>query len=84
MAINKTKWGALACGCAARCAWPSTWPACAGRWTRARAEALERYGGDQVEVCVAKRDLAAGEVVDASAVVHEDVGGRSSARHCRD
>ena len=31
-----------------------------------RAEALERFGGDQVEVCVAKRDIAAGEVVDAS------------------
>ena len=33
-----------------------------------RAEALERFGGDQVEVCVAKRDIAAGEVVDASSV----------------
>ena len=32
----------------------------------ARAEALERFGGEQVEVCVAKRDIAAGEVVDAS------------------
>ena len=32
----------------------------------ARAEALERCGGEQVEVCVAKRDIAAGEVVDAS------------------
>ena len=31
-----------------------------------RAEALERFGGEQVEVCVAKRDIAAGEVVDAS------------------
>ena len=33
----------------------------------ARAEALERFGGEQVEVCVAKRDIAAGEVVDAAA-----------------
>ena len=32
----------------------------------ARAEALERFGGEQVEVCVAKRDIAAGEVVDVS------------------
>lgn len=33
-----------------------------------RAEMLARYGGEQVEVCVAVRDIAAGEVVDASAV----------------
>ena len=30
-----------------------------------RSEALARYGGDQVEVCVATRAIAAGEVVDA-------------------
>lgn len=30
----------------------------------ARAEALARYGGDQLEVCVAKRDIAAGETLD--------------------
>lgn len=30
----------------------------------ARAEALERFGGDQLEVCVAKRDIAAGETLD--------------------
>lgn len=29
----------------------------------AQAEMLARYGGDQVEVCVAKRDIAAGEVL---------------------
>ncbi|OUO92166.1 Flp pilus assembly protein CpaB [Gordonibacter sp. An230] len=34
----------------------------------ARSEALARYGGEQVEVCVAKRDIAAGEPVDASCV----------------
>ena len=27
-----------------------------------RAEALARYGGEQIEVCVAKRDIAAGEM----------------------
>ncbi len=32
----------------------------------ANAEALERYGGDQIEVCVATRDIAAGEVLDES------------------
>ena len=31
-----------------------------------RSEALARYGGDQVEVCVATRAIAAGEVVDAA------------------
>lgn len=29
----------------------------------AQAEALARYGGDQIEVCVAKRDIAAGDVI---------------------
>ena len=39
-----------------------------GEVDEARAEALARYGGEQVEVCVATRDLAPGEVVDGSAV----------------
>lgn len=34
----------------------------------ARSEALARFGGEQVEVCVATRDIAAGERVDYSAV----------------
>ena len=34
----------------------------------ARAEALARYGGEQVEVCVATRDIGAGERVDLSAI----------------
>ena len=34
----------------------------------ARTEALARYGGEQVEVCVAARDIAAGERIDPSAV----------------
>lgn len=34
-----------------------------------RAEALERYGGDQVEVCVATRSISTGETVDASNTV---------------
>ena len=38
------------------------------RAASARAEALERYGGDQIEVCVAKRDIAAGEIIDEGAV----------------
>ena len=32
----------------------------------ARAEALERYGGDQVEVCVASRDIAPGESISTA------------------
>lgn len=34
----------------------------------ARTEALARYGGDQVEVCVARRDISAGEVLDEASV----------------
>ena len=34
----------------------------------ARTEALARYGGEQVEVCVATRDIAAGETVDITSV----------------
>lgn len=34
----------------------------------ARAEVLARYGGEQVEVCVAKRDIAIGETADAGSV----------------
>ncbi len=33
-----------------------------------RAQSLARYGGEQVEVCVASRDIAAGETLDASSV----------------
>ena len=39
-----------------------------GEADAARAETLARYGGEQVEVCVATRDVAAGERLDASAV----------------
>ncbi len=39
-----------------------------GRAESARAEALARYGGEQLEVCVAKRDIAPGETIDAGAV----------------
>ena len=39
-----------------------------GEADQVRAEMLERYGGEQVEVCVAARDIAPGETIDASAV----------------
>lgn len=39
-----------------------------GEAEAARAEALARYGGEQLEVCVAARDIAPGETVDAGAL----------------
>lgn len=39
-----------------------------GEAVAARAEALSRYGGEQIEVCVATRDIAPGENIDASNV----------------
>lgn len=33
-----------------------------------RNEALTRYGGEQIEVCVAKRDITAGETIDAACI----------------
>jgi len=61
---------AIAIGCGAACA------LCVGAFVAsvqgqadaARAEALARYGGEQVEVCVATRDVAAGERVELSSV----------------
>ena len=59
---------AVACGtlCAA-CVAGFLWNV-QGEANAARAEVLARYGGEQVEVCVATRDVAAGERLDASAV----------------
>ena len=39
-----------------------------GEADRARADALAKYGGDQVEVCVATKDIPAGETLDSSSV----------------
>jgi len=39
-----------------------------GQADAARAEVLARYGGEQVEVCVALRDIGTGEKVDAGSV----------------
>lgn len=39
-----------------------------GEANAARAEALARYGGEQVEVCVATRDISAGERIEVSAL----------------
>lgn len=39
-----------------------------GEAEAARSEVLARYGGEQVEVCVAARDIAPGETVEPSAL----------------
>ena len=39
-----------------------------GEVERARNEALTRYGGEQIEICVANRDIAAGEVMTDSMI----------------
>lgn len=39
-----------------------------GEADAARAEALSRYGGEQLEVCVARRTISAGERIDAAAL----------------
>lgn len=59
---------AVACGLACAACIVFFMMSVQGEAAAARAEALERYGGEQVEVCVATRDVAAGERLDASAV----------------
>lgn len=68
MKRNKTAVVGVVCGvlCAA-CVFAYT-QSVRSEADQARRDALARYGGDQVEVCVAKRDIAAGEVVDSAAV----------------
>lgn len=68
MRRNRTLAVGVACGllCAA-CAFAYL-QSVRGEAEAVRAEALARYGGEQVEVCVAKRDIAAGESVAASDV----------------
>lgn len=39
-----------------------------GEADRIRDEALAKYGGDQVEVCVATRDISAGETLNAASI----------------
>ena len=59
---------AVACGVACAACVAVFMASVQGQADAARAEALARYGGEQVEVCVATRDIAAGERVDLSAV----------------
>ncbi len=68
MGRNRTVVAGIVCGVAcAACVFAYT-QGVQGEAEAARAEALERYGGEQLEVCVAKRDIAAGETVDAASI----------------
>ena len=59
---------AVACGAACAVCIGAFLASVQGQANAERAEVLARYGGEQVEVCVATRDIAAGERLDASAV----------------
>lgn len=59
---------AIGCGVACALCVAAFMASVQGQADAARAEALARYGGEQVEVCVATRDIAAGERVELSAV----------------
>lgn len=66
--MRKTTMAGLACGlCCSLCVGLYL-AEVRGEVDEARADALARYGDEQIEVCVATRDLAPGEVVDGSAV----------------
>ena len=59
---------AVACGLACAACVTLFMMSVQGEANSARAEALARYGGEQVEAYVATRDIVAGERVDLSAV----------------
>lgn len=68
MKRSRTTIVGIACGLACAACVFAYMQGVRGEADAARAEALTRYGGEQLEVCVAKRDIAAGETVDAGAV----------------
>lgn len=65
LTLERNKPAVIAAACGVLCA------ACVGMYMAdvdgqahaAQSEMLARYGGDQVEVCVAKRDIAAGQTI---------------------
>lgn len=65
---RKTTIAALVCGAICTACVVAFMASVQGQADEARAETLARYGGEQVEVCVAARDIVAGERVDAGAV----------------
>lgn len=68
MKRSRTTIVGIACGLACAACVFAYMQGVRGEADAARAEALARYGGEQLEVCMAKRDIAAGETVDAGAV----------------
>lgn len=68
MRINKRVLASAACGLCCAVCMGLYLASVKGEVDEARAQALARYGGDQIEVCVATRDLAAGEIVESGAV----------------
>lgn len=68
MKRGKTMAVGVACGLACAACVLAYTQGVRGEADAARSEALARYGGEQLEVCVAKRDIAAGEVVDAGLI----------------
>ena len=68
MRVDKKTIAGIACALAcALCVFGYT-QSVQGEADRVRAEALAKYGGDQVEVCVALRDIPAGETLSSSLV----------------
>lgn len=68
MKRNKPMLIGIACAvCCAACVGAYLWQVDA-QSEAYRAEAMARYGGEQIEVCVATRDIAAGETIADSAV----------------
>ncbi len=68
MRVDKKTIAGIACALAcALCVFGYT-QSVQGEADRVRAEALTKYGGDQVEVCVALRDIPAGETLSASLI----------------
>ena len=65
---RKTTAIAISCGIACAICIALFLASVQGEAAAAHAEALSRYGGEQVEVCVATRDVPAGERVDSGAV----------------
>ena len=68
MKVDKNTVAGVACAAVcALCVWGYA-QMVRGAADKERSETLARYGGEQVEVCVASRDISAGETVDSSDV----------------
>lgn len=68
MKVTKRTLAGIACSCCCALCVGLYLVQTSGQVEQARADALARFGGEQVEVCVATRDLVAGEVVSTGDV----------------